>query len=178
MSTNIPAQLLPLMASFVRVVECGSFSEAARQKGSTASALSRQIAGLEQALGLRLLERTTRKLRLSEAGGEVFEHCREMLGAAQAAMAVGERLMSHPRGRVRLPRRRGCRSSSRTLLRRCGQASPAIMGLFRYDRSGDRGRARNRARRPRAGRAGCPPPPVRGRPPCTGRRRPVRRRTG
>ena len=102
MSTNIPAQLLPLMASFVRVGECGSFSEAARQKGSTASALSRQIAGLEQALGLRLLERTTRKLRLSEAGGEVFEHCREMLGAAQAAMAVGERLMSHPRGRVRL----------------------------------------------------------------------------
>lgn len=102
MSTNIPSHLLPLMASFVRVVECGSFSAAARQQGSTASALSRQIAALEQALGLRLLERTTRRLRLSEAGAEVFERCREMLGAAQAALAVGERLMSHPRGRVRL----------------------------------------------------------------------------
>jgi DNA-binding transcriptional LysR family regulator len=90
------------MASFVRVVECGSFSAAARLQGSTASALSRQIAALEQALGLRLLERTTRRLRLSEAGAEVFERCREMLGAAQAALAVGERLMSHPRGRVRL----------------------------------------------------------------------------
>ncbi|MWV15081.1 LysR family transcriptional regulator [Pseudomonas sp. L-22-4S-12] len=102
MSTNTPNHLLPLMASFVRVVECGSFSAAARQQGSTASALSRQIAALEQALGLRLLERTTRRLRLSEAGAEVFERCREMLGAAQAALAVGERLMSHPRGRVRL----------------------------------------------------------------------------
>ncbi|MEK1905039.1 MAG: LysR family transcriptional regulator [Pseudomonas sp.] len=102
MSTNTPSNLLPLMASFVRVVECGSFSAAARQQGSTASAVSRQIAQLEQALGLRLLERTTRRLRLSEAGSEVFERCREMLGAAQAAMAVGERLMSHPRGQVRL----------------------------------------------------------------------------
>ncbi|HSC85568.1 MAG TPA: LysR family transcriptional regulator [Pseudomonas sp.] len=102
MSTNLSTQLLPLMAVFVRVVECGSFSAAARQQGSSASAVSRQIAQLEQALGLRLLERTTRRLRLSEAGGEVFERCREMLAAAQAALAVGERLMSHPRGQVRL----------------------------------------------------------------------------
>ncbi|OEC33675.1 DNA-binding transcriptional regulator, LysR family [Pseudomonas cuatrocienegasensis] len=102
MSTNNSGHLLPYMATFVRVVEAGSFSAAARQQGSTASAVSRQIAHLEQALGLRLLERTTRRLRLSEAGAEVFERCREMLGAAQAALDVGERLMSHPRGRVRL----------------------------------------------------------------------------
>lgn len=102
MSTNSTGHLLPYMATFVRVVEAGSFSAAARQQGSTASAVSRQIAHLERALGLRLLERTTRRLRLSEAGAEVFERCREMLGAAQAAMDVGERLMSHPRGRVRL----------------------------------------------------------------------------
>lgn len=94
--------LLPLMAGFVRVVECGSFSAAARQSNTSASALSRQVAQLEAALGLRLLERTTRRLRLSEAGAEVFERCREMLAAAQAAVAVGERLMSHPRGPVRL----------------------------------------------------------------------------
>lgn len=102
MSTNNTSHLLPYMATFVRVVEAGSFSAAARQQGSTASAVSRQIAHLEQALGLRLLERTTRRLRLSEAGAEVFERCREMLGAAQAALGVGERLMSHPRGQVRL----------------------------------------------------------------------------
>lgn len=102
MSTNLSLQLLPQMATFVRVVECGGFSAAARQLGTSASAVSRQIARLEQAMGVRLLERTTRRLRLSEAGAEVFERCNEMLGAAQAALAVGERLMSHPRGQVRL----------------------------------------------------------------------------
>lgn len=102
MNTNQSNQLLPLMASFVRVVESGSFSAAARLQGGSPSALSRQIAQLEQVLGLRLLERTTRRLRLSAAGAEVFERCREMLVAAEAAVAVGERLMSHPRGQVRL----------------------------------------------------------------------------
>jgi DNA-binding transcriptional LysR family regulator len=66
------------------------------------SLVSRQLAQLEAALGLRLLERTTRRLRLTEAGSEVFERCREMLGAAEAAVAVGERLMSDARGQVRL----------------------------------------------------------------------------
>jgi len=102
MSINHNPALLPLMASFVRVVEHGSFSAAARLQGTSSSALSRQIAQLETHLGLRLLERTTRRLRLSEAGAEVFERCREMLAAADAALAVGERLMSHPRGLVRL----------------------------------------------------------------------------
>lgn len=102
MSTNQTLHLLPLMASFVRVVECGSFSAAARQLHTSGSALSRQLAQLETALGLRLLERTTRRLRLTEAGSEVFERCREMLGAAEAAVAVGERLMSDARGQVRL----------------------------------------------------------------------------
>lgn len=102
MSINHHPALLPLMASFVRVVEHGSFSAAARLQGTSASALSRQIAQLEAQLGLRLLERTTRRLRLSEAGAEVFERCREMLAAADAALAVGERLMSHARGQIRL----------------------------------------------------------------------------
>ena len=102
MRTNLTPQLLPYLAIFVRVVEAGSFSAAARQQGSTASAVSRQIAQLEQTLGVRLLERTTRRLRLSEAGREVFERCKDMLDAAQAALDVGERLMSQPRGRVRL----------------------------------------------------------------------------
>ncbi|MDX5372386.1 MAG: LysR family transcriptional regulator [Pseudomonadaceae bacterium] len=102
MSINHNPALLPLMASFVRVVEHGSFSAAARLQGTSASALSRQIAQLEAQLGLRLLERTTRRLRLSEAGAEVFERCCEMLAAADAALAVGERLMSHARGQIRL----------------------------------------------------------------------------
>ncbi|MCP9337406.1 LysR family transcriptional regulator [Stutzerimonas xanthomarina] len=102
MGTNDKASLLPGMAVFVRVVEAGSFSAAARQLGSTASAVSRQVARLEQALSLRLMERTTRQLRLNEAGSEFYAHCRTMLDAADQALAVGERLMSSPRGLVRL----------------------------------------------------------------------------
>jgi DNA-binding transcriptional LysR family regulator len=90
------------MAVFVRVVEAGSFSAAARQLGTTASAVSRQVARLEQELSLRLLERTTRQLRLNEAGSEFYAHCRAMLDAAEQALAIGERLMSRPRGLVRL----------------------------------------------------------------------------
>lgn len=102
MRTTDKAMLLPGMAVFVRVVEAGSFSAAARQLGTTASAVSRQIARLEQALSLRLLERTTRQLRLNEAGSEFYAHCRTMLDAAEDALSVGERLMSRPRGLVRL----------------------------------------------------------------------------
>lgn len=102
MRTNDKTALLPGMAAFVRVVEAGSFSAAARQLGSTASAVSRQVARLEQQLSLRLLERTTRQLRLNEAGREFYAHCRTMLDAADQALAIGERLMSSPRGLVRL----------------------------------------------------------------------------
>ncbi|HBS80116.1 MAG: transcriptional regulator [Pseudomonas sp.] len=102
MRTNDSASLLPGMAVFVRVVEAGSFSAAARELGTTASAVSRQVARLEQALSLRLLERTTRQLRLNEAGSEFYAHCRTMLDAADQALAIGERLMSSPRGLVRL----------------------------------------------------------------------------
>jgi DNA-binding transcriptional LysR family regulator len=102
MRTNDKAALLPGMAVFVRVVEAGSFSAAARQLGSTASAVSRQVARLEQELSLRLLERTTRQLRLNEAGSEFYGHCRVMLDAADQALGIGERLMSSPRGLVRL----------------------------------------------------------------------------
>ena len=55
MGTNDSTALLPYMAVFVRVVEAGSFSGAARRLGSTPSAVSRQVARLEQALALRLL---------------------------------------------------------------------------------------------------------------------------
>jgi len=102
MRTNDKAALLPGMAVFVRVVEAGSFSAAARQLGTTASAVSRQVARLEQELSLRLLERTTRRLRLNEAGSEFYTHCRTMLDAADQALAIGERLMTSPRGLVRL----------------------------------------------------------------------------
>jgi DNA-binding transcriptional LysR family regulator len=102
MSTNQAQHLLNEMAVFVRVVETGSFSEAARQMAATPSAASRAVARLEKALGQRLLQRSTRKLRLSEGGQEVFEHCREMLNAAQAALEAAGHQGEEARGQLRI----------------------------------------------------------------------------
>lgn len=102
MSTNQAQHLLNEMAVFVRVVETGSFSEAARQMAATPSAASRAVARLEKALGQRLLQRSTRKLRLSEGGQEVYTHCREMLDAAQAALEAAGQRGEEPRGQLRI----------------------------------------------------------------------------
>ena len=100
MSTNLSYALLPEMAVFVQVVESGSFSAAARKLGTSPSAVSRSVAKLEQALALQLLHRTTRKLRLSESGEEAFAHCRTLLAAADAVMAIGGRGAVEPEGLV------------------------------------------------------------------------------
>lgn len=102
MGTNQMPSLLAEMAIFVKVVDTGSFSEAARQLGSTPSATSRGVARLEKALGLRLLERTTRKLRLSEAGREVHARCLDMVHAAQAVLATSGLHEQTARGLVRI----------------------------------------------------------------------------
>ncbi|PWF24864.1 LysR family transcriptional regulator [Corticimicrobacter populi] len=102
MSTNQVTALMDEMAVFVCVVEAGSFSAAARQLGSTPSAVSRAIARLEKGLGTRLLHRTTRKLGLSESGTQVYGHCRDMLGSAQAALAVSGQLHDTPQGQIRV----------------------------------------------------------------------------
>lgn len=90
------------MATFVIVVETGSFSEAARQMGTTPSAVSRSIARLERALKFPVLQRTTRKLRLNDSGREVYKHCRDMTDSAQAALKVSEKFSEEPAGKIRV----------------------------------------------------------------------------
>jgi len=102
MRTNQFLHLLAEMATFVRVVDCGSFSAAAAELGMTPSAVSRHITRLERALALRLLERTTRKLRLSEAGAEAYRRCAEMVRAARATMALSGELIAQPQGLLRV----------------------------------------------------------------------------
>lgn len=102
MSTNQSLLLLNEMATFVKVVETESFSETARQLGSTPSAVSRAIARLERALGTRLLHRTTRKLRLSESGQQVYERCVDMVNAAQAVMESSGQFHIEPQGIIRI----------------------------------------------------------------------------
>jgi DNA-binding transcriptional LysR family regulator len=63
------------IAVFVKVVEAGSFSTAARRLGLPKTTVSAKVAGLEKRLGVRLIHRTTRKLRMTEAGEKYFHHC-------------------------------------------------------------------------------------------------------
>ncbi|MEN5209181.1 LysR family transcriptional regulator [Stenotrophomonas terrae] len=102
MSTNSTIGLMADMVTFVKVVETGSFSEAARQLGATPSATSRSVARLEKALGIRLLQRSTRKLRLSDLGQQVFQRCSDVSSAAQSVMSISHQLSPEPQGLVRV----------------------------------------------------------------------------
>jgi DNA-binding transcriptional LysR family regulator len=99
---NTPLENLTDMAVFARVVDAGSFSAAARQLGLTPSAVSRQVARLEAALHVRLLERSTRKLRLTEAGSAAYSRCQTLVAAAREVMALSDTQSATPRGLVRI----------------------------------------------------------------------------
>jgi DNA-binding transcriptional LysR family regulator len=87
---------------FTRVVECHSFTQAAQVLAMQKSTVSRRIALLEERLGVRLLNRTTRKLRLTEVGQAYYERCRQiMLDFAEAEQAVMQ-LQQEPSGLLRI----------------------------------------------------------------------------
>lgn len=87
---------------FVRVVATGSFTRAARELGLPKSAVSRKVARLEEALGARLLARSTRTLSLTEAGRRYHAHAVAALATLNdAASDIGE-LQQEPRGQVRI----------------------------------------------------------------------------
>ena len=90
------------MAAFVAAVETGSFVRAAERPGSSPSTLSRQIADLEQHLGARLLNRTTRRLSLTESGQAFYERAVQLLADLAEAEAVAGSANAAPRGRLRL----------------------------------------------------------------------------
>lgn len=90
------------MQSFARVVESGSFVAAAERLGTSTSSLSRQIAELEQHLGARLLNRTTRRLSLTESGQAFYERAVALLSdLAEAEAIVGQSAVA-PRGTLRM----------------------------------------------------------------------------
>jgi DNA-binding transcriptional LysR family regulator len=93
---------LTAMAVFARVVEEGSFSDAARALGLSKSAVSKQVGRLEDRLGVRLLNRTTRRLSLTEAGTAFYEGCRQLVADAEAAEQAVTHLASAPRGTLRV----------------------------------------------------------------------------
>ncbi|SEG06275.1 LysR family transcriptional regulator [Marinobacterium lutimaris] len=102
MDINALMPLLPDMAAFVAVVETGSFTGAAAKMGMTPSGVSRQISRLEKALGVMLIERTTRRQTTTSVGLAVYEQCRNMLDNAREAVQVSESDAVEPRGRLRV----------------------------------------------------------------------------
>lgn len=87
---------------FAQVVEHGGYAAAGRAIGMPRSRLSRRIIDLENRLGVRLLQRSTRKLTVTDIGQEYYHHCVAMLVEASAAQEVIERSWSSPQGVVRL----------------------------------------------------------------------------
>lgn len=90
------------MALFALVAECGSFTAAANRAGLPKSSVSQRVGQLELALGLRLINRTTRQLNLTFAGERYLVHCQEMLQASERAATAIERLRDNPSGRLRI----------------------------------------------------------------------------
>ncbi|HRF30379.1 MAG TPA: LysR family transcriptional regulator [Azonexus sp.] len=93
---------LDAMQLFVRVAELGSFAGAAQQLGVARSVVTRQIAGLEAHLGVKLMARSTRRLTLTSAGTAYLEKCRVILNLVEAAeIGVAEERQT-PRGNIRI----------------------------------------------------------------------------
>ncbi|NBC32945.1 MAG: LysR family transcriptional regulator [Alphaproteobacteria bacterium] len=90
------------ISAFARVVETGGFSAAARQLGVTPSAISKQVTQLENRLGARLLNRTTRQLSLTEVGTAFYERTKQILWALDEAEQAVSHLTNVPRGMLRV----------------------------------------------------------------------------
>ncbi|MEK6215497.1 MAG: LysR family transcriptional regulator [Vibrio fluvialis] len=90
--------LLPDLATFILVVNEGSFTAAAHKLGVTPSALSKLITRLELALSVKLFERTTRKLIITQAGQKVYDQCLVMVNAAQQAVELSGSDHTEPSG--------------------------------------------------------------------------------
>ena len=90
------------VVAFVRVVEAHSFVAAAQTLGMSPSAISKAVSRLEERLGARLLNRTTRSLSLTDVGTSYYERCREALGQLDRAENEVSESRGIPRGKLRV----------------------------------------------------------------------------
>ncbi|NNB42547.1 LysR family transcriptional regulator [Pseudomonas chlororaphis] len=90
------------MLAFVRTVEAGSFVGAAERLGLSASAVGKSLARLEERLGVRLLNRSTRRISLTDEGTLFFERCQRIVGEVEDAEAELARISDKPRGKLRV----------------------------------------------------------------------------
>lgn len=90
------------LQAFVKIVQVGSFTGAAKALGSHKAGLSRTIAHLEKQLGVRLLERTTRRVRLSPIGQAIYDRAVAVLAAIEDIAATAASQHGEPRGVLRI----------------------------------------------------------------------------
>lgn len=92
--------MLEEIRNFVAVVQAGSFTRAADELEASRSVISKRLSQLEDQLGVRLLNRTTRRLSLTEAGEQFYQACSSSLGSIEAAVDEVRSLNREPRGRL------------------------------------------------------------------------------
>ena len=97
-----PTDQLAAMAIFARIVEMRSFTEAAHDLGLSKSALSKEMAKLEIALGVSLLRRTTRRVDVTEVGRVYYHYCARMINEMKSAGAFLKQYQEEPFGNLRL----------------------------------------------------------------------------
>jgi DNA-binding transcriptional LysR family regulator len=90
------------MQLFVRIVDAGSFSAVAREMDMIQPTVSKQLTALEERLGVRLLNRTTRKLSLTDAGREYYQRCKRILDEVQELESEVSDLQNRPTGTLRV----------------------------------------------------------------------------
>src|ERR1700730_11503755 len=93
---------LDAMQTFVRVIEKGSFSAVAKQRGMGTPAVSKQISALEEELGAALIHRTSRSIALTEAGREFYESALHILDDFENATSRIGRGQTSPKGLIRV----------------------------------------------------------------------------
>ncbi len=102
MPYNLAMDSFAGLETFARVVECGSFTAAAARLQTAKSSVSDGVRALEERLGVRLLERTTRSVRPTEAGRLLYTRCQRLLDEAAAARAEARALQVTPSGLMRV----------------------------------------------------------------------------
>jgi DNA-binding transcriptional LysR family regulator len=114
---------LTSLTTFVQVVENGGFSAAARRLNMSTTMVSNHIQALEDRLGVRLLNRTTRKVSLTDVGADYYERCTQILDELEDAETIAGAQQSTPRGKLRI-------YSSAHIMRFIAPVVTEFMGLY------------------------------------------------
>src|SRR3954447_14967692 len=99
---GLPMDRLTSLTAFVRVVDSGGFSAAARRLAMSTTMVSNHVQSLEDRLGARLLQRTTRKVSLTEVGKAYYDRCVQILADIEQADDIAGAQQSTPRGTLRV----------------------------------------------------------------------------